>query len=303
MFKPRFIDKKAKSLSKQNWLNFEEPQVILLQGMRGSGKTVSTEWIAEQFYKKGFLVLHLWGARSFENLYWSINKNCQEPYHKMKTITDAFFEKSTGMTWSDYVLSNMTREDSDYYIRLMSENGLIIIEENGLFTLTKNGIKLHNGELLHCNCNTSYPITWIVPDYIEVNQESLDRFNGIYFKDLEDYSRYYLEISTEEKEKLLQGKLKKDSCIRLKPRMIVRKITPPTTQHKKEVFREQYTRILLEARKEHRIVVMNPAIFEGQTEKCETLAEIINYLPYLMHKSGHFKPLDDPKNKSSNQVT
>jgi len=298
MFQPRFIDKKAKKLTEQFWLNFDEPQVILLQGMRGAGKTVSTEWIAEQFYKKGFLILHLWGARSFENLYWAINKNCQEPYHKMKIIADAFFEESREkMSWSDYILSKMTKEDSKHFIELMSQNGLINIEENEKFSLTTKGIKLHNKELLHCNCNTSYPITWIVPEYIEVKQESLDRFNGVYFDGIQDFSNYFKEIETEEREKLEHGKLKKPSYLQPKRKMIVRKITPPTTQSRKELFREQFTRLLLEARKEHRIVVMNPAIFEGQTEKFETLAEMINYLPFLMHKSGHFKPLDNPKNK------
>jgi len=38
---------------------------------------------------------------------------------------------------------------------------------------------------------------------------------------------------------------------------------------------------------------MNPAIFDGATDKFETLADIINYLPHLMHMSGHFMPLSE----------
>ncbi len=294
-FKPNFIDKKGKKLSSLPWLNFKEPQVILLQGMRGSGKTVTTESIAEQFYKKGFTICHLWGARSFENLYWAINKNCAEPYSKMKIITDAFFRKKD--TFRNYILDRMSLQEKDYYTELMLKQVLIQRMEDGKLHLTEKGKKLHNGDLLHCNCNTSYPISWIVPDYIEINQESLDRFNGVYWTGMDEYSKYFTEITTEEREKLEKGKLKKPKEFVPKPLIIVRKIVPPTTTHRKEVFREQFTRILLEAREQHRILVMNPAIFEGQMDKFDTLAEMVNHLPWLMHTSGHFMPKDNPKDK------
>jgi len=262
--------------------------------MRGGGKTVTTEHIAEQFYKKGFLVLHLWGARSFENLYWAMNKNCGEPYSKMKIIADAFYQ--TKDSFRNYVLDRMSLKEKEHYKNLMIEQGFLQKVEDRIH-LTENGQKLHNDDLLCCKCDTSYPILWIVPEYIEINQDSLDRFNGVYFKGIQDFSKYFKEITDEEKEKLEQGKLKKPKYLQQEPKIIVRKITPPTTQHRKEIFREQFTRIVLEARKQHRIVVMNPAIFEGQMDKFDTLAEMINHLPYLMHKSGHFMPLDDPKDK------
>lgn len=294
-FKPNFIDKKGKKLSSLPWLNFKEPQVILLQGMRGSGKTVTTEYIAEQFYKKGFTVCHLWGARSFENLYWAINKNCAEPYSKMKIITDAFFR--TKGSFQNYVLDRMSLQEKDYFTELMIQQGLIQRTKDSKLHLTEKGKKLHDGDLLHCKCNQSYPITWIIPDYQEIIQETLDRFNGIYWKDMQEYAKYFKEITPKEKEKLGQGKLKKPHYLCEQPKIIVRKITPPTTTHRKEIFKEQFTRILLEAREQHRILVMNPAIFEGQMDKFDTLAEMINHLPYLMHTSGHFMPLDDPKDK------
>lgn len=254
-FEPHFIDKHSKRLAGLPWLDFEDPEIILIQGMRNSGKSVTTEYIAEKFYDKGFNVWHLWGARSFENLYWVINKNCKQNYQNYK---------------KEHVRKYNQENDTN-----------------------KKESEFSWG--LHCNCCKSYPITWLIPDYIDVNQESLDRFNGIYFTNFTEYSKYYKEITPEERGKLQRGELKKPKEVRPEPKILVRRFTTPTSQNRKEIFREQFTKIILEAREQHRIVVMNPAIFEGQTDKFETLACIINHLPYLMHMSGHFMPLSEKK--------
>lgn len=254
-FEPYFIDKHSKKLTEGDWMNYEEPQVILVQGQRGSGKSVVTEYLAEKYYEKGFNIWHLWGARSFENLYWAVNKNCKKNYR--------------------LTIEKKVREYN---------------QEHGT---NKKESDLNFG--LHCNCCKSYPITWIIPEYIDVNQESLDRFNEVYFTDLTEYSKYYKEVTPEEKKKLQQGTLKKPKEVKPEPKILVRRFTTPTSQKRREIFREQFVKIILEARQQHRIVVMNPAIFDGVTDKFETLADIINYLPHLMHMSGHFMPLSEKK--------
>jgi len=40
-FQPKFINKKSEKLASKPWLRFDEPQVILIQGMRGAGKTAT----------------------------------------------------------------------------------------------------------------------------------------------------------------------------------------------------------------------------------------------------------------------
>jgi len=55
-FIPRFRPRKPKRFSEEAWLNFDEPQVILFQGMRGSGKGVSVERTAEELYREGFSI-------------------------------------------------------------------------------------------------------------------------------------------------------------------------------------------------------------------------------------------------------
>ena len=187
----------------------------------------------------------------------------------------------------------------------MKEQEMIKQSDDTHLTLSDKGKSLHNGELLHCKCSKTYPISWIVPEYIEVNQETLDKFNQReiekhieYYKDCDEYHQAYLkgvemkyipQWSDVDVTKIVKTKKKP------RPLIIVRQFTTPTTKSRKEIFREQFTKIILEARDERRIVVMNPAIFEGLTDKFETLTEIFRMIPYLMNKSGHFTPLTEAK--------
>jgi len=132
--------KKPLKLGDGPWLDGRIPQVILFQGMRRSGKGYAVDCVAERLYNVGILILHIWGARSFENLYWAINKNCKA-------------------RWEEELKTHPDREPG-----------------------------------LHCTCHKAYPIVWVVPDYIDVNQESLDRFNGVYFKDKEEYKEFQLPL-------------------------------------------------------------------------------------------------------------
>jgi len=275
-------------LASDKWLDFEEPQVILFQGMRGSGKGVAVDATAEKLYNEGFLVLHLWGARSFENLYWAINKNCGLHFRKMKQVVQYYFDKNNP--------HKVKLENEEEYLKILQDYDFIKVHKSDTskhLELTKKGVSFLRGKELHCSCHKAFPIVWIVPDYIEVNQESLDRFNGAFWKDFDEYVQHNSEITTQQKELLLDGKLLKPEYLRPKPLIKVRQFTTPTSTNRKELFRDEFTKIVLDARKESRIVVMNPAIFEGMVDKFETLAEIIRMIQFLMNKSGHFTPLKE----------
>jgi len=272
------------------WLKTNEPQVILFQGMRGAGKGVAVDKTAEELYKQGINIWHIWGARSFENLYWAINKNCKKKYDKIKLILQGFEQKTPLKKWARH--NGIFEPEFEYYFEIIKNNNLISVEGNYV-KLEKLGLEFLNGNVLHCNCHKSYPIIWIVPEYIDVNQESLDKFNEQFWKDLNEYGQYLLEITTEEKQFLLQGKLKKPKQFAPKPKIIVKTITPPTNSSRKETFQKQFTEIALQARDQKRILVMNPAIFEYANDKFDTLAEIIRMIPYLMNKSGLFSPLSE----------
>lgn len=300
-FIPKFRPSKPKKLSDEDWLDFEEPQVILFQGMRSSGKGVAVDRTAERLYKEGILILHIWGARSFENLYWAVNKNCRESYSKMQFIVNAFydnFSKNQGLK-SICISKGMTTNDYEKFVEIMKYDGLLEMQDDANIRLTKKGIDLHNGKLLYCKCHRAYPISWIVPDYIEIDKESIDRFNGVYWNDWSEYNSDYIKcriddfISKEEFETKYPDGLKKPKEFQPKPLILIKKITTPTSAARKEIFREEFIQLVLEARKQHRVVVLNPAIFEGVMDKFDTITEIMRIIPYLMNKSGHFMPLSE----------
>ena len=286
------------------WLDYEEPQIIFFQGMRGAGKSVTVAETTEKLYNKGFLVLHVWGARSLENLYYAINKDCKKHYSKLKIIVDVFFDQSNQGSLRQRCASKglMGIEYDEYYDSAIHSGLIEKISENK-FKVTDKGIKLHRNELLHCNCNRAVPITVMSPDYNEFDQDGVDRFNSNFYRDMKHYSEYNSEITSTDKELLVQGKLRiSDHIHKTKPIIKIRKFTTPTSADRKKKFYDEFVQIVLDARKEHRIVVMNPSLFDGEMDKFHTLAEIFRIIPNLMTNSGHFKPLKvsdvgRPKNK------
>jgi len=132
------------------WIDSKNPKVYLCQGMRGGGKSLLNEMIAEQLFLRHWTVLDLLGARTLENLYWCINKNHRDDY-----------------------LAEVRVDQS------------------------KKGI-------IHCNCNTRYPITILCPEYISFDQDTIDTFNHKYITKPEfvklsqdKNSKYYRSIEYE----------------------------------------------------------------------------------------------------------
>jgi len=141
------------------WLKTNEPQVILFQGMRGSGKGVAVDKTAEELYHQGINIWHIWGARSFENLYWAINKNCKVHYDKIKIVADAFFDDVNGGTLIQKgAAKGLNEKEFRKYVELMIQQKLIDRKSEHVISITNLGVQLHKRELLHCNCHNSYPI-------------------------------------------------------------------------------------------------------------------------------------------------
>ena len=291
-FIPNFKQRIPQKNSSKDWLDFNEPQIIFSQGMRGGGKSLLINKTAEKLYHEGFLVLHIWGARSLENLYWAINKNCREHYSKLKIIVDAFYDRTNqGNLKQKCASKGLFGKEFEKYHQLSIQSNLIESVSDKSYQLTDLGKQLHKRELLHCNCSKSYPIMVAVPDYVEFDQESIDRFNGAYFQDLNHYAQYFREITTKQKKLLRERKLIIPEEFRIKSIIKIASFTTPTSSDRKQKFREEFTKIILDARKEHRILVMNPSLFEGEMDKFDTLAEFFKMIPHLMIRSGHFKAL------------
>ena len=296
-FVPKFRPREPPKFTDTAWLDFDEPQVILFQGMRGSGKGVSVESTAEKLYRAGINIWHIWSARSFENLFWMINLNCKEKYDRMKSIAKSFEMKSHQGNLYEKTISQgliASRTEYDYYYQIMTDAQMLKYNtERKMIELLPAGIQLLKGQLLHCNCSKSYPVLWAVPDYIEFEQDTVDRFNGMFWENEKEYFKHSIEITTKDRILLNEGKLKKSKEFQPKEMLRIIHFTTPTTEKRKQIFREEFTKIVLEARNESRILIISPAIFEGSLDKFETVAEVFRMIPYLMNKSGHFMPLTE----------
>lgn len=286
-FVPSTKSKQVKSPKTGDWLDFEEPLIISTIGMRGGGKTGISDYMLQRYYDQHFTILHLFSARSLENLYPIVNKNCGHHFEKIKHLIKNKFS-------TDYRKRpcRLRPNEEEYYIKLAERGEFIRKVEDGRFALTQNGADLVNNNLLHCDCRKALPILLLVPDYIDFKQETIDRFNGAYWNDLEEYKQQNSEITTQQKELLLDGKLLKPAYLRPKPLIKVKSFPVPTTEPRIIKFRVQWTESVLQARDEHSILVMSPLFFEG-TDKFVTLEQIATYHATLMNNSGHFERLTE----------
>ena len=83
VFVPTVKSRENKYKTKGEWLEFDSPVITSVCAMRGGGKTGISDYMMQRYYDKQFTVLHLFSARSLENLYPIINKNCGLHFDKM----------------------------------------------------------------------------------------------------------------------------------------------------------------------------------------------------------------------------
>lgn len=282
--KPRQEIKK----NKKEWLEFEEPVITSIIGMRGGGKSALGDELLQKYYDRHFTCLHLFSGRSLENLYPVINKGCNEHFRKIKLyMKNEFYYPQYRPTGYLFTL-----QERDYYMKLAERGGFVEKKLNGKWKITNAGDELLKNQRLHCRCSKAIPILLLVPDYVKFDQESVDRFNGCFWKDFDECKKYIKELTREEKELLKQEKLRKPDCLIPKPLFKYRHFTVPNTEVRKNKFVEEWTESVLMAREEHRILVMSPLFFRGD-HKFQTIAGIASYHPTLMLTSGHFDSLTE----------
>ena len=119
---------------------------------------------------------------------------------------------------------------------------------------------------LHCNCSKAVAIVVMIPDFIKMNQESVDRFNGVYWSGLDEYTEAYISCKVDEPPIHLQDytKVKKPHKLRPYPMIIFKSFKVPINTRTKDnitTFREQFLEMVLDARKTHRPLVFSPSFY------------------------------------------
>src|SRR3990167_7357247 len=217
-------------------------------GSRGGGKTTAMEEDAEDYYNEGMSCWWLWGSRSNENVFIGVNRNCK-------------------LKWSK------TFETLDKEITLSKT----VEHRQKLYDLKE---KLH--DRLHCNCSKSYPISWLTPNYYTFkgvdeynnNWSSKDEFDSAFVDGW--LTRSYNELSKTEKLQLVQRKLKKPKHLIKTDTIRICPFTIPSNAKNKEIFEREFIKYALDARKEHRWIVMNPLMFLDESDKFQTMGYIMS---------------------------
>lgn len=285
-FSPNTKKRKPQTNNKGDWVEYKHPVIVSISAMRGGGKGGISDYLQQKYYDKYFTILHIFSARSLENIYPVINKNCGYHFDKIRQLMKNKFQ-------TDYKKRpcRLIPSEEEHYIKEAERAGFIKKSDNRI-RMTQDGVDFLNGELLHCNCSRALPVLLMIPDYIQFDYETVDRFNGVFWKDLDEYKQHLSEITTQDKQLLLDGKLKKPTYLKPSPLLKIKQFTVPTTELRITKFRSEWTDGVVQARDEHRILVMSPLFFEGE-DKFVTLAEIATYHPILMNSSGHFNELTE----------
>ena len=138
-------------------------------------------------------------------------------------------------------------------------------------------------EPLHCNCENRYKIILVVPDYVQFDEDAIDNFNGRYYtkKEWSDFGNFeYGKIVTKPNgENVRERPVRPDYTQWIK----VRKLSIPNKGYKnRDQFVNELTEVMLMARNERRIVVLNPVFYKDVAHKLVTLEKILRELPQIV---------------------
>ena len=156
-------------------------------------------------------------------------------------------------------------------------------------------------EPLQCECSQAFPILILCPEYVQWDMKSIDYANGKYYTKNEwkalgniEYNR----INPPVKPKELQPE----------PLIVVKHLPLPkkSKSAKNPEFIEAFTNALLQARKERRILCVNPKMWleEHEDYHFKTLEIILRQIRHIAYE--HFQPLTEkqlgkPKSKWTDQ--
>ncbi len=143
----------------------------------------------------------------------------------------------------------------------------------------------------HCNCTTNYNISVLIPEYMEFDRKKLDAFNQVELTKAQ-YVRLCFEKGWvpewDKNNPPRWDKIDKN----WKPRIKLIPLPPPTTTgSNKELIENIFMRAVVEARRERRIVCLNPMFYPNEYHKYKTIEIIIRCLGRMMYT--HFRPLTE----------
>lgn len=138
-------------------------------------------------------------------------------------------------------------------------------------------------EPLHCNCNTRYKILLVVPDYVQIDQDALDNFNGKYYTKQEWRDQGHFEYG----EIIIQNNGERKKIKPVRPDYIewikVRKLPIPNTAYKnRDLFVKELTEIMILGRDERRIITTNPVFYQKMNDKLLHLEKILREIPEIV---------------------
>lgn len=298
------------NFKKTPWRDLNTPRAFVFVGDKRSGKDVAMDNELMITTKEGFTNLYIFDGGGHEKLYTAINKNCRTKWKLVDSILEVFEKFESPELSIDFIRKQVTIPDKifDTLLGLMISQKLLQKYQD-VIKITLLGLDELDGNLLHCDCHKSYPVTVIKPPYVKYPKESLDRFNGYYFSNFAEYTEAYLKGYVTEALPIITDftKIKK-------PKILIEKITPmlkiveaPVPRGSREnvnKFLEIFTKEMLISRDEGRLLVgcdpaMYPPDHEGKLDKYTTFAVIVENLKPIADK--HFIPLqlNKPRNEWS----
>src|SRR3990167_5321625 len=303
----QFTSTKPKDHTNRPFIDLNTPYAQLTVGEKRSGKGVVNDKILKVLFNAFFTCVSLHSAGGYENLYPIINKNCRQKYDNVAKILKLFTDNQVEVLTRNVIkdLTFFEEKALEKILGLMQISKLIKQEQNTAI-ITSLGYDFLNGKLLHCKCFQPLPVTWMLPNYIKMEQLTVSHLNGYHYDTYEDYFEAYVRcyenqyMSEEEFEASEKKGQKKpaDLIKNIKPILKTVSYTIPINTKSQpdnvDKFRKEIKKFVLDARDEHRILTETPAIFpqtkQGKLEKYSVIAEYINFLPDLIEEN--FAPLD-----------
>lgn len=306
---------KIKKIGKKRvmgWKTDPSSEIISYNGLKthNSGKGVVIDKVARLMRNAGFgLTFHLYSADGYENCYYAYNNSCKEKWDGWRRSTEESLRDILIPLKDRYVpnLNSLSIDDTVFsiYEQKNNANESDVVKMKEMLSLYN---KLEN-EGLHCNCIKPVPILWMYPEYGNIPQWEINRYNGTSWKNYDEYHNAYLTGSVDDylpNEPWIDvSKLVKPQKLRPKTELIkIQDFPLPMESSSIEEFRVRFRDMVNLARNEHRILVNTqqcyPTDRTGKKEKYTVLAEIFKYFPTLSQTDFAKLTLEKPREEWSN---
>lgn len=305
---------KPKKFGKDPWRDLNIPQALIVVGDKRSGKDVVLDNELIILYKKWFTCIKIFDGGGHESLYYAVTKNCKAKWQMINQILDVFWKLDSSILKIQQVkeLTSIDPEIIHRLLKVMEAHQMIKTGQKEM-GLLENGMKERNNELLHCNCDTAYPITVMHPTWIKPNKKQVEQFNGIYWDGFWEYNEAYQKCLVNE---YLPPEINFKEI--RKPKELIAKINPliefvehpiPLNSNTKiQEFHDIFCKTVLDCRERHRICIglstaFYPDTSEGKTAKYHVFGEEVYSIKPIADQ--HFIPKrnqETPKDKAWHKI-